>query len=112
MQIRHKTGLAHTLCCAATLALSSMGLSAVAADRYPNKPIRIIVPSASGGGPDTIARLFGTALTQAWGRQVVTDNRAGAAGNIGAEIAARAAPDGYTLLVASAQQIVGPCCPT
>lgn len=85
-----------------------MAISAAAADRYPSKPIRIIVPSAPGGGPDTLSRMIGPALTQAWGRQVVTDNRAGAAGNIGAEIAARAAPDGYTLLIASAQQVVGP----
>lgn len=83
-------------------------MHAAAADRYPSKPIRIIVPSAPGGGPDTLSRMIGPALTQVWGRQVVTDNRAGAAGNIGAEIAARAAPDGYTLLIASVQQIVGP----
>ena len=96
------------LCCAAALALSSLAIPAAAADRYPSKPIRIIVPSAPGGGPDTLSRMIGPVLTQAWGRQVVTDNRAGAAGNIGAEIAARAAPDGYTLLIASVQQIVGP----
>ena len=107
MTIRHAT-LTDPLCWAAVLALSSMGNPATAADRYPDKPIRIIVPSAPGGGPDTIARLVGAALTDAWGRQVVTDYRAGAAGNIGAEIAARAAPDGYTLLVASAQQVVAP----
>jgi tripartite-type tricarboxylate transporter receptor subunit TctC len=108
MKILHETPLADTLCCAAALVLSSMGIPAAAADRYPSKPIRIIVPSAPGGGPDTLSRMIGPALTQAWGRQVVTDNRAGAAGNIGAEIAARAAPDGYTLLIASVQQIVGP----
>ena len=108
MKILRETTLADTLCCAATLVLGSTAIPAAAADRYPDKPIRIIVPSAPGGGPDAIARMIGPAFTQAWGRQVVTDNRAGAAGNIGAEIAARAAPDGYTLLVASAQQIVGP----
>lgn len=107
MTIQYAT-LADTLCWAAALVLISMVLPAAAADRYPNKPIRIIVPSAPGGGPDTIARMVGAALTDAWGRQVVTDNRAGAAGNIGAEIAARAAPDGYTLLVASAQQVIAP----
>lgn len=96
------------LCSAAALMLGSTGVPAAEADRYPSKPIRIIVPSAPGGGPDTLTRMIGPALTQAWGRQVVTDNRAGAAGNIGAEIAARAAPDGYTLLIASAQQVVGP----
>ncbi len=108
MQSLHKTPLADTLCCAAALVLSAVGTPATAADRYPSKPIRIIVPSAPGGGPDAISRMIGPALTETWGRQVVIDNRAGAAGNIGAEIAARAAPDGYTLLIASAQQIVGP----
>jgi tripartite-type tricarboxylate transporter receptor subunit TctC len=81
---------------------------AAAAERYPSKPIRIIVPSSPSSGPDIIARLTGGVLTEAWGQQVVADNRAGAAGNIGAELAARAAPDGYTLLAASSQQISGP----
>ena len=76
--------------------------------RYPVKPIRIIVPSSPSSGPDIIARLTGGVLTEAWGQQVVADNRAGAAGNIGAELAARAIPDGYTLLAASSQQVSGP----
>jgi len=90
------------------LILLITGAAAKAAERYPEKPIRIIVPSGPGGGPDVISRMVGAALTQAWGQQVVTDNRAGAAGNIGAEIAARAVPDGYTLLMASGQQIIAP----
>lgn len=79
-----------------------------AAEAYPVKPIRIIVPSSPSSGPDIIARLTGSVLTEAWGQQVVADNRAGAAGNIGGELAARAAADGYTLLAASSQQISGP----
>jgi tripartite-type tricarboxylate transporter receptor subunit TctC len=81
---------------------------APAAERYPSKPIRIIVPSSPSSGPDIIARLTGSVLTEAWGQQVVADNRAGAAGNIGGELAARAIPDGYTLLAASSQQVSGP----
>ena len=72
---------------------------ALAAERYPSKPIRIIVPSSPSSGPDIIARLTGNVLTEAWGQQVVADNRAGAAGNIGVEMAATAPADGYTFLL-------------
>lgn len=81
---------------------------AAAAEKYPNKPIRIIVPSAPSSGPDVVSRLIGAHLTEAWGEQVVIDARPGAAGNIAAEIASRAAPDGYTFLMGSSQQISGP----
>jgi tripartite-type tricarboxylate transporter receptor subunit TctC len=96
--------------CVALAAVVPAAVPAVsaAAERYPVKPIRIVVPSSPSSGPDIIARLTGTVLTEAWGQQVVADNRAGAAGNIGAEIAARAIPDGYTLLAASSQQVSGP----
>ncbi len=108
MQIPQQTPIAHTLCCVAVLMLSAVRIPAAAADSYPSKPIRIIVPSAPSSGPDVVTRLLGSKVTEAWGQQVVTDNRAGAAGNIGAEIAARAAPDGYTLLMGSSQQLSGP----
>ena len=65
-----------------------------AAEKYPIKPIRIIVPSAPSSGPDVIARLIGNRFTDAWGEQVVADARPGSAGNIAAELASRAAPDG------------------
>src|SRR6476661_5437914 len=66
---------------------------------YPVKPVRFIVPFSPGSGSDTIARIIATALPDALGQQVIVDNRAGAAGNIGAELAAKAPPDGYTMLL-------------
>ena len=65
---------------------------------YPIKPIRFLVPSPPGGSPDFLARIVGQKLTERLGQQVVVDNRSGASGIIGVEVAARAAPDGYTLL--------------
>jgi tripartite-type tricarboxylate transporter receptor subunit TctC len=67
-----------------------------AAQPYPTKPIRWIIPFAPGGGNDLIARIIGQRLTGIWGQAVIVDNRPGAGGNIAAEITARSAPDGYT----------------
>ena len=68
------------------------------AQNYPVKPIRYIVPFATGGTTDILSRLIGSKLTEAWGQQVLIDNRPGAGGNVGSEIAAKAPPDGYTIL--------------
>lgn len=68
---------------------------------YPDKPIRIVSPFASGGTNDYLARLLGRLLTEKWGQTIVVENRPGAGGNIGAEAVARSAPDGYTLLMGS-----------
>jgi len=73
-----------------------------AQDRYPAKPVRIIAPFAAGGAVDILSRAVGQKLGETWGQQVVVDNRPGAGGNIGAELAARAAPDGYTILMGDA----------
>ncbi|MEO7729168.1 MAG: tripartite tricarboxylate transporter substrate binding protein [Burkholderiales bacterium] len=73
---------------------------AAGAQSYPTKPVRIVVPFPAGGGVDLTARTVGQKLTEYLGQQVVIDNRAGAAGTIGAEHVAKSAPDGYTLLVA------------
>jgi tripartite-type tricarboxylate transporter receptor subunit TctC len=80
--------------------------SVCAAQPYPSKPIRIINTTAAGGPAELVARMVGQKLTDAWGQQVVIDTRPGAGGIIGAELAARAAPDGYTLLLGSGATMV------
>src|SRR3954462_9756197 len=73
-----------------------------AADRaFPIKPIRLIAPYPPGGGNDTMARAIGAKLTEAWGQQVIVDNRAGANGIVACELVATAPADGYTLLMAN-----------
>jgi len=80
------------------LALTSTLVAAQAS--FPAKPMRFIVPFAPGGGTDAFARNVGAKLTQVWGQQVVVENRAGAQGNIGTAMGAKAAPDGYALTLA------------
>ena len=72
-----------------------------AADDYPNKPVRFISPFSAGGGTDAVGRIIASRLSDMMGRSFVVDNRGGAGGAIGTEIAAKSAPDGYTLLVAN-----------
>ena len=73
--------------------------NAVLAQDYPARPVRMVVPFPPGGGVDATARVLGQKLTETWKQQVVADNRTGAGTTIGTEIAARAAADGYTLLL-------------
>ena len=79
-----------------------------ASQTYPAKPVRIIVAQAAGGASDLLIRVVAQKLTESLGQQVVIDNRPGAGGNIGAELASRAAPDGYTLFMVSAPHAVAP----
>jgi tripartite-type tricarboxylate transporter receptor subunit TctC len=82
----------------ATMAIAGLSTAgAQSAANYPTQPIRMIVPFAPGGASDFIARLVQPGMSQTLGQQIVVENRAGAAGNVGMDIAARAAPDGYTL---------------
>ena len=84
---------------AAAAALALPG-NAIPAQGYPSKPVRIIVPFTPGGGTDLMGRLLAQKLASPLGQQLIVDNRAGAGGRIGAELVARSAPDGYTLLLA------------
>ena len=81
------------------LAMVALGAAAQKPTAFPQRPVRLIVPYAPGGATDIIARQLSTRLNEAWGVGVVVDNRSGASGNIALELAARATPDGYTLLV-------------
>ena len=87
---------AFALAVAATLAAAASEASAQA---YPNRPVRILVPFPAGAGVDIVARMLGLPLTDLWGQATVVDNRPGAGGTIACELAAKAAPDGYTLLL-------------
>ncbi|MET1537258.1 Bug family tripartite tricarboxylate transporter substrate binding protein, partial [Burkholderia sola] len=84
-------------CLALGLTLGLTPLSGHAAE-FPEKPVRIVVPYTAGGGSDNIARALGTELSRELGQPVVVDNKPGASAMLGAELVARTAPDGYTLL--------------
>jgi tripartite-type tricarboxylate transporter receptor subunit TctC len=84
----------------AGLALAALPAWA-AAQAWPAKPVKIVVPFAAGGATDVVARLLAQKLSEAWGHQVVVENRAGAGGNIGADVVAKSPGDGYTLLMTS-----------
>src|SRR3954470_1750619 len=77
-----------------------------AADAYPTKPGRMILPFGAGGSTDVIGRIFAQQFSEAWGQTLVIDNRAGAGGIIGTEMGARAAPDGYTLFTYGINQAI------
>ena len=81
------------------LAWATQVTAADSGQSYPNRPIRFIVPFAPGGSTDTLARTVGQKLGEALGEQVVVDNRSGGNGNIGTDLVAHAAPDGYTILL-------------
>src|SRR5438445_4595011 len=76
------------------------------AQAYPSRPVRIVVGTAAGGGPDIIARLLGQRLSEQLGQQFLIDNRPGASGNIGTEAVVKAQPDGYTLLMVGASSAI------
>jgi len=88
---------------AAGLALSSIGVHPQA---YPSKPIRMMIPFPAGGGSDTMGRVIGQKLAERLGQPVVVENRPGAGGSIGADAVAKAAPDGYTILLGSTSELV------
>lgn len=84
---------------AVTLATMALAATGAMAQTYPDKPIHIVVTFTTGGAPDILARLIGEKLTAAWGQPTIIDNKPGAGGNTGADSVAKAAPDGYTVVV-------------
>lgn len=88
--------LISVLATAALLPLQALAQNSI---RYPNRAVRLIVPTAPGGAADSLARVMAQKLTESWAQQVVVDARAGANGNIGAELLAKSEPDGYTLMM-------------
>jgi tripartite-type tricarboxylate transporter receptor subunit TctC len=97
--------LAATLTLAAPLALAQAGAQA---SQWPSKPVTIVVPFPAGGGTDAFARPLSAYLTKALGRQFIIDNKGGAGGTVGAGVAARAAPDGYTLFMGAVHHAIAP----
>jgi tripartite-type tricarboxylate transporter receptor subunit TctC len=87
------------LLAAALAAGAAVAQAAEQTQKFPQRPVRLIVPYAPGGATDITARLLQTGISELWGQPVIVDNRAGASGNIALELAARSAPDGYTLQV-------------
>ena len=95
------------LICLAGLALALL-VPAAHADTYPAKTVRIIVPYATGGGTDILARLFAQKLGDSWGQPVIVENRPGADGIIGSELIAKSPPDGYNLVLVVAAHVINP----
>ena len=85
--------------------LLAMPMLALAAQSYPARPVRIVVPVPAGGGVDSLARVVGQHFNAQWGQPFIVDNRPGAGGSLGAEIVSRATPDGYTLMVSSSSYV-------
>src|SRR5688572_33294465 len=78
------------------------------AQSFPNRPVRIVVPFSAGGSTDDVMRLLDSRMTELTGQNIIIDNRPGASGNLGTDLVARAAPDGYTLLATTLPLVVNP----
>ncbi|MEQ1867762.1 MAG: tripartite tricarboxylate transporter substrate-binding protein, partial [Micropepsaceae bacterium] len=100
--------MGHDLAIMVLVIFGAASVKPVAAQAYPIKPIRIIVPFAAGGSTDVIARVVGQKMAEGLGQQILIDNRPGAASSLGSEIAARVAPDGYTLLMGTPGLAINP----
>jgi tripartite-type tricarboxylate transporter receptor subunit TctC len=104
-----KSSIGAVACVALALAAVPGARASEPVSAYPSKPVRLIVAQGTGSSVDNMGRVLAARLTEEWGKQVIVDNRGGAGGTIGAEIASRSAPDGYTLLMSStAMQVISP----
>lgn len=88
--------------------LSTLAISLAAHAQYPTKPVRIVLPYAAGGGADVLTRMLANELSQVWKQAVVVENKPGAGATIGTDLVAKAAPDGYTLLMTAGTMAVCP----
>lgn len=104
--MRFRRALITVFAAAAVMTSGAAYAASSEADKYPTKPIRMVVPFVAGAGTDITARTIAAKLTERWGQQVVADNRTGAAGAIGVEITMNAPPDGYTICLISASHSV------
>jgi tripartite-type tricarboxylate transporter receptor subunit TctC len=91
---------------ALVLVAAFLAPAAGSAQSYPNRPVRIVVPFPAGGPADGLGRVLADQLNKAWGQPVIIENRGGAGGNLGAEMVARSAPDGYTLLLNASSHVI------
>lgn len=107
MPVRRPVSVSH-LAIVCFLGLASIASGAARAADYPVKPVRLVVPFAPGGSSDSVARMVGAKLTEAWEHQTIVENRPGASTNIGSMYVARSTPDGYTLYLANANYTVNP----
>ncbi|MBC7778725.1 MAG: tripartite tricarboxylate transporter substrate binding protein [Proteobacteria bacterium] len=105
---RPRIAMNSALCAVATLVCGAALAQVGRTDSYPTRSVRMIVPFAPGGPTDIVARLVANRLGEMWSQPVLVDNRPGAGGNLGVEIAAKAAPDGYTVLITSSSYLVNP----
>jgi len=94
------------ICLLGVLLCAALAPFPASAQTYPNRPVRLMVPFPAGGPADMLARVLADQLNKMWGQPVIVENRGGAGGNIGAELVARAAPDGYTLLLNASNHVI------
>src|SRR6185503_5595046 len=87
---------------------ASLAVLHAAADAYPSRPVRVVVPYAPGGGTDVVARVLAQKMSADLKQQFIVENRGGAGGTIGTEVVAKAAPDGYTLMLVPTSHVINP----
>ena len=108
MTFNRRSALGRVFAATVVTAAAWSVLPAMAQERWPGKPVRLVVPFSPGGSTDVVARMIGQKLAVLWGQPVIVENRAGAGGNLGADMVAKSSADGYTLLMASGSITINP----